>query len=109
MDSYIRTLKTVPFKFLFKNLSLIVSCHQTLSKKTKKRSRSKASSKITHFESHDSTAIIRFQANKTIAKDVEEEDLEKLCEDLEAYEKEFSNIIKDGKDEFGKHLNLRID
>jgi len=42
--------------------------------------------------------------NKKEARDAEEEDLEKLCEDLEAYEKEFSNIIKDGKVEFGKHL-----
>jgi hypothetical protein len=47
--------------------------------------------------------------NKKEARDAEEEDLEKLCEDLEAYEKEFSNIIKDGKVEFGKHLTRQID
>ena len=47
--------------------------------------------------------------NKKGARDAEEEDLEKLCEDLEAYEKEFSNIIKDGKVEFGKHLTRQID
>ena len=34
-----------------------------------------------------------------------EEDLEKLCEDLNAYEKEFSNIINDEKEDFNKHLS----
>ena len=34
-----------------------------------------------------------------------EADLEKLCEDLENYEKEFSKVIKEGKDEFNKCLN----
>jgi hypothetical protein len=34
-----------------------------------------------------------------------QEDLEKLCEDLNAYEKEFSNIINDEKEDFGRHLS----
>lgn len=40
-----------------------------------------------------------------IADDMsQEDDLEKLCQDLNAYEKEFSNIINDEKEDFGRHL-----
>ena len=38
-----------------------------------------------------------------------EEDLEQLCEDLNAYEKELSNIINDERIDFGKHLNSQIE
>jgi len=38
-----------------------------------------------------------------------EEDLEKLCEDLNTYEKEFSNIINDEQEDFNKHLSRYID
>jgi len=38
-----------------------------------------------------------------------EKELEKLCEDLQAYEQEFSNIINEEKDAFGKQLSRQID
>lgn len=39
------------------------------------------------------------------ASQAEFEDLEKLCQDLNAYEKEFSNIINDEKEDFNRKLS----
>lgn len=44
------------------------------------------------------------KATQDVSQDGQE-DLEKLCEDLDAYEKEFSNIINDEKKDFKKYLS----
>jgi hypothetical protein len=40
---------------------------------------------------------VRPAGDTLLSNDATQEDLEKLCEDMDAYEKEFSNIINDEK------------
>ena len=108
LENHQRAMRDVPPRLMLKNFELMLSglsLPKVRGRSERKRSRSGQRKGNHMFESQESIRMLR---GSTLIKD-EGDDLEKLCEDLENYEKEFSKVIKEGKDEFDRHLTRQID